>query len=144
LDFLRNQLERYDLVQHCQVIRQTSQEAASLWSRNIDLLFVDGDHSLAGVRRDFESFAPSINPDGLIVFHDSSWEHEKAWTSNREESWYRADMGVPAYLSHLQEEGYQSVTLGPTPGLTIMHPRVGGFDFLAGRAASAAGSPATS
>lgn len=43
---------------------------AALVGRPIDLLFIDGDHSLAGVRADFELYAPLVRPGGLIAFHD--------------------------------------------------------------------------
>lgn len=36
----------------------------------IDCLFIDGDHSLAGVRQDFEMYRPLVRPGGLIGFHD--------------------------------------------------------------------------
>lgn len=36
----------------------------------IDLLFIDGDHSIEGCRYDFEAFAPSVKAQGLLAFHD--------------------------------------------------------------------------
>ena len=36
----------------------------------IDLLFIDGDHSYEGVKRDFELYSPFVNENGLIIFHD--------------------------------------------------------------------------
>jgi predicted O-methyltransferase YrrM len=41
-----------------------------LGSRPIDFLFIDGDHSLQGVRRDYEFFAPLVRPGGLVALHD--------------------------------------------------------------------------
>lgn len=38
--------------------------------REVDVLFIDGDHSEAGVARDFELYADLVRDDGLIVFHD--------------------------------------------------------------------------
>jgi cephalosporin hydroxylase len=38
--------------------------------RPVDFLHVDGDHSLAGVRRDFEMYAPLVRPGGLVALHD--------------------------------------------------------------------------
>jgi len=43
---------------------------AALAGRQIDLLFIDGDHSYEGVRSDFEDYAPLVRPGGLIAFHD--------------------------------------------------------------------------
>lgn len=36
----------------------------------IDLLFIDGDHTYEGVKRDFEDYAPLVREGGLIAFHD--------------------------------------------------------------------------
>lgn len=41
-----------------------------LEGQQIDCLFIDGDHSYYGVRRDYEMYAPLVRPGGLIVFHD--------------------------------------------------------------------------
>lgn len=35
-----------------------------------DLVFLDGDHSLRGVARDFVDYEPMIERHGLVVFHD--------------------------------------------------------------------------
>ena len=43
---------------------------ALLDGRKIDFLFIDGDHSDAGVRRDFELFHDLVGSDGLIGFHN--------------------------------------------------------------------------
>ena len=36
----------------------------------MDFLFIDGDHSYEGVKRDFADYAPLVRPGGLIAFHD--------------------------------------------------------------------------
>ncbi len=41
-----------------------------LGPRPIELLFIDGDHTLEGVRRDLELYAPLLADDGLVAFHD--------------------------------------------------------------------------
>jgi cephalosporin hydroxylase len=38
--------------------------------RQLDLLFVDGDHSYRGVRTDFEMYAPFVRRGGIVAFHD--------------------------------------------------------------------------
>ena len=130
--FLRDRVSRYDFDDWCTIMRMTSEEAARHWHRNIDLLFIDGDHSLEGVRRDFELFQPWLSPQALVVFHDTAWEHQQPW-AEQEVAKLFPDMGVPEYMATLQDQGFQSVTLLPAPGLTIMAPRRGGFPFLGGR-----------
>ena len=49
-----------------------------LAGRPIDFLFLDGDHSLAGVGRDFEAFGPLVAPGGLVAFHDIVPEPDNA------------------------------------------------------------------
>jgi predicted O-methyltransferase YrrM len=56
-----------------------SQDAATvdrvrdvLCAREVDFLFIDGDHSYEGVRRDFELYAPLVRAGGLVGFHDVS------------------------------------------------------------------------
>jgi predicted O-methyltransferase YrrM len=36
----------------------------------VDFLFIDGDHSYEGVRRDFERYLPLVADGGLVAFHD--------------------------------------------------------------------------
>lgn len=36
----------------------------------VDFLFIDGDHSYDGVRKDFEQYAPLVRKGGLIALHD--------------------------------------------------------------------------
>jgi len=41
-----------------------------LGDAKIDFLFIDGDHSYEGVRRDFELYSPLVRAGGLVAFHD--------------------------------------------------------------------------
>jgi len=59
------------------LIRASSQEVSTrrqvqqiVGSDPIDLLFIDGDHRLDGVTRDFELWNGLVRPGGRIVFHD--------------------------------------------------------------------------
>jgi len=36
----------------------------------LDYLFIDGDHSYAGVKSDFETYGPMVQKGGVIAFHD--------------------------------------------------------------------------
>jgi len=38
--------------------------------RKVDFLFIDGDHTYEGVKKDFEMYRPLVKKGGLITFHD--------------------------------------------------------------------------
>lgn len=38
--------------------------------RKVDFLFIDGDHSYEGVKKDFEMYSPLVREGGIIAFHD--------------------------------------------------------------------------
>jgi predicted O-methyltransferase YrrM len=37
---------------------------------DLDLVFIDGDHSFEGCRADVERFAPRVRPGGYFILHD--------------------------------------------------------------------------
>ncbi len=43
---------------------------AILNGREIDFLFIDGDHTYAGVKKDFEMYRPLVKKNGTVAFHD--------------------------------------------------------------------------
>jgi predicted O-methyltransferase YrrM len=47
-----------------------------LKGRKLDFLFIDGDHTYEGVKRDFQMYSPLISKNGLIAFHDICLESE--------------------------------------------------------------------
>lgn len=51
----------------------TATAAAHFADGSVDLLFVDGDHSHAGVVRDLRAWLPKLKPDGILFGHDYSW-----------------------------------------------------------------------
>jgi predicted O-methyltransferase YrrM len=52
-------------------MEQFSSEAAKNWTGEIDLLFIDGDHSEQGVWRDWQDWHRWVVPEGIVVFHDA-------------------------------------------------------------------------
>lgn len=42
----------------------------ALGGRKLDLLFIDGDHTLEGVRSDYGTYSRFVRPGGIIAFHD--------------------------------------------------------------------------
>ena len=77
LEFFRDRLRDYGLEPWCEIIVQTSADAAKQWHRPIDFFFIDGDHTYAGVRQDFELFQPWLTPGALVAVHDTTWEYYK-------------------------------------------------------------------
>jgi predicted O-methyltransferase YrrM len=41
-----------------------------LKGHTLDVLFIDGDHSYAGVKADFEQYAPLVRKGGIVALHD--------------------------------------------------------------------------
>jgi len=51
--------------------QDTLEEVKKILNGNqLDFLFVDGDHSYEGVKKDFEMYSPLVRKGGIIAFHD--------------------------------------------------------------------------
>jgi len=48
-----------------------SHEVAARWESDVDVVFIDGDHSEAGCELDWSSWRPFVPVGGRIVFHDA-------------------------------------------------------------------------
>ena len=48
-----------------------SHEVARTWSDELDLVFIDGDHSEAGCERDWSCWHGFVAVGGYVVFHDA-------------------------------------------------------------------------
>lgn len=78
--------------------------------QKLDMLFIDGDHSYEGVKKDFESYSKFVRSGGMVFFHDiaehtiqtcqvnrfwneikQQYRHEEV-VANREQGW--AGIGV--------------------------------------------------
>jgi predicted O-methyltransferase YrrM len=51
----------------------TSERVAAAWDRaeQVDLVFIDGDHSETGCALDWRAWSPLVAPGGHVVFHDA-------------------------------------------------------------------------
>jgi Methyltransferase domain len=56
-----------------------SEHAAKGWTRPVDLVFIDGDHSQKGTRLDWELWSPHVEPGGVVAFHDAREGHSGGW-----------------------------------------------------------------
>jgi predicted O-methyltransferase YrrM len=68
-----------------------------LGANQLDFLFIDGDHTYGGVKKDFEMYSPLVRAGGIVAFHDiihgpsvptsrvdQFWEHIKSRYPYRE------------------------------------------------------------
>lgn len=51
--------------------RAFSTDVAMNWSRPIRFLWIDGNHTYAGAKADFDGFMPYVIPGGIVAFHDA-------------------------------------------------------------------------
>lgn len=57
--------------------RETFERVRGLFGeRPVDFLFIDGDHTFEGVRRDWEMYSPLVREGGLIGFHDVAGNYD--------------------------------------------------------------------
>jgi predicted O-methyltransferase YrrM len=122
LPIMQAHLESLNLTPYVEIVRKTSGEAAENWTDKIDMLFIDGDHSYEGVRRDWELFSPHVSPFGVVVFHDTIWDVDQE--SSKE--YRREDMGVPRFVEELRREGYPIITFPKDCGTSLVQARIGG------------------
>jgi predicted O-methyltransferase YrrM len=110
-----------EVTDYVEIVRKTSDEAAKAWSRPIDMIFIDGDHSYEGVKRDWDLFVPHVRPFGVVVFHDTLWDI-------RPDPKFppRADMGVPRFVDELRVQGYPVLTIDQNFGVSLVQPVKGG------------------
>jgi predicted O-methyltransferase YrrM len=86
-------------------INALSVDAVDLVPSEIDILFIDGDHSYAGVKQDFELYAPKVKKTGLIILDDTK---NKDWP------------GVAKFMS--EREGLHFHDLRPDDGVSVVLP----------------------
>ena len=70
LDFL-NSIGTAGVSDHVEPHRAYSTEVARTWKRPIRVLWIDGDHSYDGVKKDLEGFLPHVEPFGVVAMHDA-------------------------------------------------------------------------
>jgi predicted O-methyltransferase YrrM len=115
-DLMRKNLAQLGLDGFVTLVRQDSVSAAKEWTKPIDLLFIDGDHSYEGAKADWINFSKFINPFGLVVFHDTLWDLRP------DPRFQRTDMGVPRLVEELRREGYPVLTIDKDYGVSIVQP----------------------
>jgi len=70
--YLKEVLNLVGLKDRAQIIVANSQKYdTSEFSNKVDILFIDGDHSYEGVKKDYENWVDTVKPSGHILFHDA-------------------------------------------------------------------------
>lgn len=64
-------LRHAGLFDDVEVHRTYSREVAKSWTRPIRLLWIDGDHTYAGAKADFDLFRPFLATGAVVALHDS-------------------------------------------------------------------------
>ena len=67
----RASLKNAGVENQVEVHREFSRDAARGWNRPIRLLWIDGDHTYAGCKEDFDLFSPFLADGGVVAFHDT-------------------------------------------------------------------------
>ncbi|HYM56313.1 MAG TPA: class I SAM-dependent methyltransferase [Solirubrobacteraceae bacterium] len=56
------------------LVNLSSEVVTPGWQRPVGLLWIDGDHSYGGVRRDWDAWKPHLAPGAVLAFDDSTDE----------------------------------------------------------------------
>lgn len=115
-DTLVENIRNLKLQDQVEILRQTSDEAARDWDVPIDILFIDGDHSYDGAKRDWNLFSPFVQQFGCVIFHDTLWDLKP------DPRYARPDMGVPRLVEELRESGYPVITIDRDFGVSLVQP----------------------
>ena len=90
------------------LIKSTSEEAYYnffvMQDIKIDFLFIDGDHSYEGVKKDFELYSTLLTDKGVIVIHDtdSNYEESLIVSEDAKKDHYRFD-GPSKFIKELEK-----------------------------------------
>jgi predicted O-methyltransferase YrrM len=115
-DILVANVRKLKLDGQIEILRMTSEEAERGWDLPIDILFIDGDHSYEGAKRDWNLFSPFVREFGCVIFHDTLWDLKP------DPRYARPDMGVPRLVEELRESGYPVITIDRDFGVSLVQP----------------------
>lgn len=63
-------IEKQGDISKVEIVKGYSWKVAENWDKDIDMLFIDGDHRYQAVKKDFNSWEPHVVKDGHILMHD--------------------------------------------------------------------------
>lgn len=80
---LRN-ISKFELDEHIKVVVDNSESASKKIKGEIDFLFIDGSHTFASARNDYESWKNKIRAGGILTIHDIYDSEEEGGQAPRE------------------------------------------------------------
>lgn len=86
----------------------------------INMLFIDADHSKEAVLQDFQDFFPLVAPHGLILLHDTHPKNEEMMKPSLSGTACQA-----VEILAQDTSAYELMTIPVSPGLTICRKRQG-------------------
>ncbi len=75
-------LKRNKADRKVKLIEKLSWEAAADLPELVDFIFIDGDHSHEGIKKDWEMFSRKVHRHGYIAMHDTTAPSFQSWKSN--------------------------------------------------------------
>ena len=70
LDEFRRNMAEHRVEARVRLHQMLSHELAGSWTSPLRLLWIDGDHTYEGTKRDFQCFAPYLVDRGIVAIHD--------------------------------------------------------------------------
>jgi hypothetical protein len=86
------------------------------WKENMDVVFIDADHSSLSVISDFNGVYMKVNKGGYIILHDTYPCNEELLSPGGCNDCYK----TPMYLKNVYRDNIEILTLPLNPGLTIV------------------------
>ena len=105
---LEDENSYYRYTFHPRFIKSTSEEAYYnffvLQDIKLDFIFIDGDHSYEGVKKDFELYSSIMSENGIITIHDIDQNYHDTFvvTENAKEDFVPFD-GPAKYIKDLEK-----------------------------------------
>jgi predicted O-methyltransferase YrrM len=119
-EIMRGNLAALGLNDTVTIVREFSDKAVANIPKPIDMIFIDGDHSYEGVKKDWDLYSPHLSEFGYVVFHDTIWDRRP------DSSRHRSDMGVPRFVDELRKAGYPVLTIDKDCGVSLVQTTKGG------------------
>lgn len=69
-NWINPEQETYLCLQDSHLSETLADVTRTLDGRELDLLFIDGDHTYEGVKKDFDLYSPLVRRGGIIALHD--------------------------------------------------------------------------